>query len=275
MERVALSVPDVHCEGCTRTIQEALGEMPGVGRVTTDLQARQIMVEFDSAQTNSTTIRDRVERAGFPATIVSERERRLQPPPPPTPAPGHRYALLVLVAAVLALAGYVGYELYPRFNLPAAEGIGLLLLAAGAGIASFFSPCAFPLLVTLLARETGVNGRSAWAPSRVGPGLAFATALSVGAALFLAFVGMGIALGGGVLFAGVTFTSPAGRAIRIGTGIVLIALGLVQLGVLPNPLHAVEVLARPLQRAQARYRRRRRVLGFGVFGFGYLLAGFG
>jgi cytochrome c biogenesis protein CcdA/copper chaperone CopZ len=273
VERLALSVPDAYCEGCARTIQEALGELSGVGRVTTNLQARHVIVEFDLAQTTSTTLRDRVEQAGFPATIVSERERRLQPPPPP--APGHRYALLALVVAVLALAGYIGYELYPRFNLSAAEGIGLLLLAAGAGIASFFSPCAFPLLVTLLARETGVNGQPTDAPSGVATGLAFATALSVGAALFLVLVGMGIALGGGVLFAGVTFTSPVGRAIRIVTGGVLIALGLVQLGILPNPLHAVEVLARPLQRAQARYRRRRRVLGFGVFGFGYLLAGFG
>ncbi|MPY89453.1 MAG: hypothetical protein GEU99_16190 [Luteitalea sp.] len=273
VERVDLSVPELRCEGCVRTIQAALRELSGVGRVTTDVQARRVTVELDPTQTDSTTVRDHVEHAGFPATIVSEREGRLEPPPPP--APGRRYALLVLVVAALAVAGYIGYELYPRFDLPAPEGAGLLLLAAGAGIASFFSPCAFPLLVTLLARETGVASASARAPSGVGTSLAFATALSVGAALFLLLVGMGIAAGGGALFAGVTFTSPAGRALRIGTGTALIALGLVQLGALPNPLHAVAALARPLQRAQARSRRRSRVLGFGVFGFGYLLAGFG
>ncbi|MDT8305317.1 MAG: hypothetical protein RRC07_05225, partial [Anaerolineae bacterium] len=65
-----------------------------------------------------------------------------------------RYLFLGLVIAVLllALAGYAGYVLYPRFALPAASGAGLLLLAAAAGLASFFSPCSFPLLATLLAR---------------------------------------------------------------------------------------------------------------------------
>jgi cytochrome c biogenesis protein CcdA len=48
----------------------------------------------------------------------------------------------------VALTGYAGYELYPRFDLPALEGASLLVLAAGAGVASFFAPCSFPLLVT-------------------------------------------------------------------------------------------------------------------------------
>jgi hypothetical protein len=51
--------------------------------------------------------------------------------------------------------------------------------------------------------------------------------------------------------------------------------GLAQLGVTPNPLHAVEAVARPLLRTQARYRRTRPTVGFTIFGFGYLLAGFG
>jgi len=155
------------------------------------------------------------------------------------------------------------------------HGIGLFFLAAGAGIASFFSPCAFPLLVTLLARETG-GERGATRPRQaVGRSLAFATALSVGAAAFLLITGALIALGGGPIFAGVTFTSGAAMTIRAIVGLFLIALGLVQLGVLPNPLHALEPVARPLLRAQARFRRRNVALGLTLFGFGYLLAGFG
>ena len=40
-------------------------------------------------------------------------------------------------------------------DLPAGEGAGLAVLAAGAGVAAFFSPCSFPLLVTALARPGG------------------------------------------------------------------------------------------------------------------------
>jgi hypothetical protein len=47
--------------------------------------------------------------------------------------------VVLVVAVVLAgLAGYVGYVVYPRFGLPPLVGTGLLLLAAGAGVASFF-----------------------------------------------------------------------------------------------------------------------------------------
>lgn len=208
-------------------------------------------------------------------------------PPEGEPGRGIRYGLLVLGIAVLAVAGYAGYELYPRFDLPAVEGAGLFLLAAGAGIASFFSPCAFPLLVTLLGRETGA--REAGPPSggnrtgppagpggdRLGRSLRFATALSLGAAAFLALAGLGIALGGSALFRDVTFTSVAGRILRAAVGGLLILLGLVQLGTLPSPLHAVESLARPLLGRQAELRRRRPTAGLALFGFGYLLAGFG
>lgn len=68
------------------------------------------------------------------------------------------YLLLVILVSGLGAAGYAGYALYPRFDLPAAEGATLLLLAAAAGVASFFSPCAFGLLVTVLAREVRGKG---------------------------------------------------------------------------------------------------------------------
>lgn len=183
------------------------------------------------------------------------------------------YRVLVLFVAGLALAGYAGYVLYPRFDLPAAAGIGLLVLSAGAGVASFFSPCSFPLLVTLLARQTGTGSSGARGGSRP---LVFAAALAFGASAFLLLAGIGVALGGGALFGDVTFASPAGRIIRVIVGALLILLGLFQLNVITfHGFHAVSRLSESLSRLQARQRRRRPVLGFTVFGFDYLLAGFG
>jgi cytochrome c-type biogenesis protein len=172
---------------------------------------------------------------------------------------------------VVAGAGYVGYVVYPRFDLPAADGLGLLGLAATAGVASFFSPCSFPLLVTLLARQAlddEEEGRSA-RPA------VFGGSLALGAAVFMLLAGLVIALGGEALFAGVTFTSTAGITIRVVVGVLLVSLGLIQLGVIPVSMHAVSRVAQPLLRSQARMRRERPVAGFAVFGFSYVLAGFG
>jgi len=182
------------------------------------------------------------------------------------------YILLAAIVGVLALAGYAGYVLYPRFDLPAATGIGLFVLAAGAGIASFFSPCSFPLLVTLLARESGA--RSGASGSRMPRALSFATALALGASAFLILTGIGIALGASALFEGVTFTSTAGRTIRFGIGTLLIVLGLIQFGLVPVSFSAHR-LTNPLMRRQARWRREQPTRAFGLYGFVYILAGFG
>ncbi len=183
------------------------------------------------------------------------------------------YILLTSIIAVLALAGYAGYILYPRFDLPAETGIGLLVLAAGAGIASFFSPCSFPLLVSLLSRDSRPRP-SRW-DVRMSRTLGFATALALGATAFLILTGIGIALGASALFEGVTFTSTTGRAIRLGIGALLILLGLIQFGVIHTSFDAAHAISTPVMRHQARLRREHPRLGYGLFGFIYILAGFG
>jgi len=182
-----------------------------------------------------------------------------------------RYLILVAAVAAIAIAGYVGYVIYPRFDRPGVEGLGLLGLAAAAGVASFFSPCSFPLLVTLLARQA-VDDSEAGRSAR--PAV-FGGSLALGAAVFMLLAGAVIAVGGEALFAGVTFTSAAGITIRVVVGLLLIFLGLIQLGVVPVTMHGVSRIAQPLLKGQARLRRNRPVAGFAVFGFGYVLAGFG
>jgi len=99
--------------------------------------------------------------------------------------------------------------------------------------------------------------------------------VGTGALVFLLLAGALIAAGAGVFFKQVTFTSAAGITIRAVIGFLLILFGLIQLNVLPVSLLAIEDLAKPLLARQARMRRDRPALAFGLFGFGYLLAGFG
>lgn len=184
-----------------------------------------------------------------------------------------RYLLLVAGTVVAGMAGYTGYVLYPRFGLPSVAGASVLVLASAAGFAAFFSPCSFPLLATLLSREAadGDGPRS----RRSGRALLFATALSVGAVVFVLGVGLLFALGGRGLAGAVTFTSTSGRIIRAVVGLLLVALGLVQSGQLQADLRRFEPAIHGYLERQARLRRRHPIAGGAVFGFGYLAAGFG
>lgn len=193
----------------------------------------------------------------------------------PSLTPPHKYALLALGAVGLGLVGYLGFLVYPRLDLPAGVGAGLFVLAAAAGVASFFSPCSFPLLVSMLARPIGTEAHASRDQRVTRKALGFAAALSLGAAAFLGLLGTAVALGGAALFEGLTFTSAAGRILRVTVGGLLILLGLIQLGRLAVSLRRFEPATHGFLRRQAALRRRRPLAGFALFGFGYLLAGFG
>lgn len=184
-----------------------------------------------------------------------------------------KYLNLVLLVFIVSLVGYGTYALYPRFALDQ-QDLSLPLLAVVAGLASFFSPCSFSLLTTLLARESGIKefGTSVSTMRRAG---LFAVALALGASVFFVLAGFVLLFGGSSLFASVTFTSGAGRIIRLITGILLIILGLMQLERLPNVLTIISTAVTPLVRFQARHRRQFPKLSFFVLGFAYPTAGFG
>jgi cytochrome c biogenesis protein CcdA len=179
-----------------------------------------------------------------------------------------RFALLAVGTVTLGVAGLAGFVAYARAGLPAESGSGLYLLAGLAGAAAMFSPCSFGLLVTILARPRTGTGRAAATANR-------AAGVAVGAALFLAFVAVGIGLLGSAATAGFGFTTTVGRTLRLGVGAALILLGLVQIGRIPMRLEPrggwrfhtfMESHARSTDP---------RFASDVPFGFVYLLAGFG
>lgn len=190
-------------------------------------------------------------------------------------AHGRRYLILAASTLALALAGYIGYVLFPRFDLPSLTGATLLILALAGGVASFFSPCSFPLLLTMLSRPIADELEAGGRRRATRRAATFAGALSIGAATFLIATGVLIALGAGTFFEDVTFTSTAGRIIRAVVGVLLILLGLIQLNVLPNSFRRFEPAMHGFLRRQSRLRRKHPVRGFALFGFGYVAAGFG
>jgi hypothetical protein len=99
--------------------------------------------------------------------------------------------------------------------------------------------------------------------------------LSLGTIVFLVITGSIIAAGGQALVEQVTFISLAGRIIRTLVGLLLILFGLVQLELIRVPFGRVARLAYPLLQSQARTCRRAPIFGLAMFGFVYLIAGFG
>lgn len=183
-----------------------------------------------------------------------------------------RYLTLVGIVSVVAAAGYLGYVLYPRFDLPATAGAGLLGLAAAAGVAGFFSPCSFPLLAALLARS---SDESRPGPSQRRAALVTGGWIGLGAAGFLLALGLVIAAGGAGLARSITFDSLTGRVIRGVVGGGLVILGLIQSGAITANWRRFESAIHRHLRQQARLRRRHPAAGHILFGFGYLAAGFG
>ena len=208
---------------------------------------------------------------------MTNRHQATAPAPPSPTRSALRYALLGVVVLAFSLIGFLGFAIYPRLELSAGVGIGLLILAAAAGVASFFSPCSFALLVGMLARPVldrpGDGARAR--PTR--DSLVFAGALSLGVVAFLALLGTVIAAGGEALVKDVTFASTTGRALRIGVGAFLIIVGLVQLGRVRVSLRRFEPTTQAFLRRQLsdRTRTQRPFLRYVLFGFGYLAAGFG
>jgi copper chaperone len=75
MTDVVLSVPDVSCEHCVKTINGALGELTGVANVSTDIPTKTVHLSYDPSQTSIEKVEAVLDDAGY--TVAKE--------PPPTP----------------------------------------------------------------------------------------------------------------------------------------------------------------------------------------------
>ncbi|MEL3892491.1 heavy-metal-associated domain-containing protein [Ferrovibrio sp. MS7] len=57
------TVPNMTCGGCAGAVRQALGDLPGIGKVEIDLPAKIVRVEPGTAQ--ETAVRSAIEQAGF------------------------------------------------------------------------------------------------------------------------------------------------------------------------------------------------------------------
>jgi len=166
--------------------------------------------------------------------------------------------------AVIGAAGYLGFVAFVGSERDI--GTGIMVLAAATGFAAFFSPCSFPLLLTFLARRSAESsGAAVTSALRVGAGSA---SLLLLAAVMMAAAGTAIA-------SMVEFDSGSGRIFRAVIGMVLIMFGLRQARLVRFRMPWLDGVSRGAGSLFDPSRVRGRASSDFVYGFGFLLAGFG
>jgi len=66
MSRTLLSVPDISCEHCDKTITGALTGQPGVNRVKVDINAKTVLLDYDESATSLEKIGALLDDEGYP-----------------------------------------------------------------------------------------------------------------------------------------------------------------------------------------------------------------
>jgi len=62
---ITLSVPDVSCEHCVKTVSGALGALPGVAAVNVDLASKTVSLRYELAQVTLERIEKTLDDAGY------------------------------------------------------------------------------------------------------------------------------------------------------------------------------------------------------------------
>lgn len=64
--QMTLKVPRIHCDGCVNTVERAVGNLPGVQRVSASELSKEVRVEFDPQQVKEEEIRKALQLVGYP-----------------------------------------------------------------------------------------------------------------------------------------------------------------------------------------------------------------
>lgn len=61
-----LNVPDVSCEHCVKSVNEAIGHLPSVQHVQVDLETKQVRFTYDPHDVTMHKIEQALDDAGYP-----------------------------------------------------------------------------------------------------------------------------------------------------------------------------------------------------------------
>ncbi len=67
LQTTTLSIRGMHCSGCVKRVERALGQIPGVASVKVNLMAGRADVSYDPERAKEDVLREAVRGAGFEA----------------------------------------------------------------------------------------------------------------------------------------------------------------------------------------------------------------
>ena len=71
MATTVLTVPDISCEHCVRSVTNALTPVDGVKQVSIDIPTKQVTVEFDQSQVNVDKMKEILAEEDYPVASVA------------------------------------------------------------------------------------------------------------------------------------------------------------------------------------------------------------
>jgi len=71
MATTVLTVPDISCEHCVRSVTEALTPIEGVQQVSVDLPTKQVTVEFDQSRVGVEKMQEVLAEEDYPVASVA------------------------------------------------------------------------------------------------------------------------------------------------------------------------------------------------------------
>jgi copper chaperone len=70
MSQAVLSVPDISCEHCARTVTSALTPLAGVERVAVDIPGKRVTVDYDPAKVDVARMSEALAEEDYPVAAV-------------------------------------------------------------------------------------------------------------------------------------------------------------------------------------------------------------
>ena len=70
MAETVLSVPDISCEHCQRTITNALTAVEGVRSVNVDIPSKRVQVDYDEAAIGVDRLKEILAEEDYPVTSI-------------------------------------------------------------------------------------------------------------------------------------------------------------------------------------------------------------
>lgn len=72
MVHTTLTVPDISCEHCERTITQALTPIDGVERVTVDIPQKQVSVDYDQGKVDVDRLKQILQDEDYPVASTTQ-----------------------------------------------------------------------------------------------------------------------------------------------------------------------------------------------------------